>query len=132
MTKVIYNGKLFGIIYRPEDWKPGLDFLSDPQDFIQVGTWWYPEGKQLQAHRHVENPRSSNLTQELVYVVHGRLRIDYYDDGKHLVRSEEIRAGDMAIILEGGHGYEILEDDTKVIEVKNGPFVSVEKDKVKF
>ena len=32
----------------------------------------------------------------------------------------------------GGHGYEILEDDTEVIEAKNGPFTDVNTDKVKF
>jgi len=33
------------------------------------------------------------------------------------------------VILRGYHGYEILEDDTRVLEVKNGPFTSVEADK---
>ena len=25
-------------------------------------------------------------------------------------------------MLSGGHGYEVLEDDTKVLEIKNGPY----------
>ena len=40
--------------------------------------------------------------------------------------------GDTAIMAYGGHGYKILEDNTKIIESKNGPFVSVELDKVKY
>ena len=36
------------------------------------------------------------------------------------------------IILSGGHGYEILEDNTQIIEAKNGPFIDVETDKRKF
>ena len=38
----------------------------------------------------------------------------------------------LAILIELNHGYEILEDDTKIIEAKNGPFVDVETDKTKF
>ena len=38
----------------------------------------------------------------------------------------------MAVFAFGGHGFEILENDTKIIESKNGIFTSVEQDKVKF
>ena len=40
--------------------------------------------------------------------------------------------GDMAIMAYGGHSYKILEDNTKIIETKNGPFISVDVDKVKY
>ena len=49
-------------------------------------------------------------------------------------RVEEIilKEGDMAIMAYGAHGYKILENNTKIIEAKNGPFLSVEVDKVKY
>ena len=40
--------------------------------------------------------------------------------------------GDLAVFVSGGHGYHILEDNTKIIETKNGPFTGVENDKVRF
>ena len=40
--------------------------------------------------------------------------------------------GDLAVYAFGGHGYEMLKDDTQIVETKNGPFVSVDKDKEKF
>ena len=40
--------------------------------------------------------------------------------------------GEMLILLESAHGYTILEEDTTVLEIKNGPFMGVEKDKTKF
>ena len=43
-----------------------------------------------------------------------------------------IYKGDTAVFAYGGHGYEILEDDTQIIEAKNGPFTDVATDKVKF
>ena len=33
------------------------------------------------------------------------------------------------VMIAGGHGFEILEPNTKIVECKNGPFISVEKDK---
>ena len=40
--------------------------------------------------------------------------------------------GEMLILLESAHGYTILEEDTTVLEIKNGPFLGVDKDKTKF
>ena len=40
--------------------------------------------------------------------------------------------GDLAVFTYGGHGYEILEDGTKIIEAINGPFMDVSIDKTKF
>ena len=39
------------------------------------------------------------------------------------------RQGDTIILLAGGHGFNILED-TKMIEVKQGPYLSQAEDKV--
>ena len=38
--------------------------------------------------------------------------------------------GDLAVFAYGGHGYEILEDDTQIIEAKNGPYIDVKTDKM--
>jgi hypothetical protein len=40
--------------------------------------------------------------------------------------------GDLTVFAYGGHGFEMLEDDTKIIESKSGPFTDVETDKTKF
>ena len=92
-------------------------------------TWWYPKDKALKAHRHIKNDRTIERTQESVIVLNGRLRIDLYNDANEIFHQDELAAGDMCIMLTNGHGYQILENDTKVVEVKNGPFTSVEKDK---
>ena len=33
------------------------------------------------------------------------------------------------MLLRGGHGYEILEDGTQVLEVKNGPYLGPDVDR---
>ena len=60
------------------------------------------------------------------------MRVDIYDDLQKFVESFEINAGELALFEAGGHGYEILSDDTKIVETKNGPFMGLDKDKTRF
>ena len=76
--------------------------------------------------------RTGHRTQECVFVVSGRMKINFFSENQEFLESHEVSQGDFAVIFGGGHGYEILEDDTKILETKNGPFTSVEKDKIKF
>ena len=40
-----------------------------------------------------------------------------------------VKQGELLILLESGHGYSILEEDTTVLEVKNGPYLGAEIDR---
>lgn len=120
--------RLFG----PDDWKPGLGFFSNDEEYIQAGTWYYDAGKQLQDHVHHKFERVALRTCETVYMVSGSMRVRLYTLDKEFVTSFDIHQGDTLILLNSGHGYEILEDRTKVLEVKNGPFMGVDVDKEKF
>jgi len=127
--RILNDGEVVAIMQRKGEWSQGLDFLTPAEAFCQVGTWWYPAGKVLRAHRHQHHERVVTVTQECVVVMNGSVRVDLYDKDKRIFRKEVLEAGDFMVILGAGHGYEILEPDTRVIECKNGPFVSVEKDK---
>lgn len=129
MKEVKLNGSTVAIFLNKDRWNRGLDFLTPNETFIQAGTWWYDKGQRLKAHKHIHNERNVNLTQETIVIMSGKLEVELYDDKNEIFISEILSEGDIGIILSCGHGYNILEDDTKVIEVKNGPFISVEKDK---
>jgi hypothetical protein len=112
-----------------ECWKDGLDFHSNNNEFVQVGTWKYNAGKQLLAHIHNEVERTVNRTHEVLYVRNGKLVAYIFDlDGK-LVTDIEMQTGDTLILLECGHGYTILRDDTQVLEVKNGTYLGADIDR---
>ncbi len=129
MKQVVHKNEVVAIFHKPSEWKEGLDFLTDDNAYIQAGTWSYNKSKVLKAHRHKINPRTINQTQETFILLSGRLRVDLYDENNNIFAQEELSAGDIGIILNIGHGYYILEDNTKVLEVKPGPFTSVEQDK---
>ena len=122
---------LYAVILRKDDWKEGLNFFTPRDMFLQVGTFWYQKGQTCKAHRHILNERENYLTQECNIVLSGSLRATIWADGENQKIYETILwSGDLIAVFAGGHGYEILEPDTRVVECKNGPFVSVEKDKV--
>lgn len=125
------DGVLYAIILRKDDWDKELNFITPKDIFIQVGTFWYQEGKECKAHRHILNERPNNLTQECNIIMSGSLLAMIYDKDNQLFHTVILNSGDLIVVIRGGHGYKILEPDTKVVECKNGPFVSVEKDKVR-
>lgn len=132
MEKITHNGQIISIIYRDSDWVKGLNFITPDEHFVQVGSWWYDKGKKLDSHIHKEFDRNATRTQESIYVKQGSLKVLLYTEKEEFFQDYILRQGDLAVFGYGGHGYEILEDNTQVIESKNGPFISVDKDKNKF
>jgi hypothetical protein len=131
--EIIKQGEeILVIVCRDNEWHEGLNFVTPDSFFVQAGTWSYNKGKILAAHIHKVHPRKTNKTYETIYIKQGKLKASIYDNDKKFIKEIILNQGDYAVFAEGGHGYEILEDNTKVLEVKNGPFVSVEKDKDKF
>ena len=129
-TEKITDGDLvLAIIIRDNDWGDGLNFISSDKDYQQVGVWRYNKGKKLVPHIHLIEPREVLRTQEVVFVKEGRIRADIYTEKEEFLKSVELGTGDTIILLNGGHGYEILEDNTKVLEVKSGPYVGADRDR---
>jgi hypothetical protein len=64
-----------------------------------------------------------------LYVKKGSLLAKIFDlDGK-FVEDLIVKSGDTLILLNCGHAYEILEDGTQVLEVKNGPYLGPDIDR---
>ena len=132
MKKIEHNGKIIAIIYKDDDWVEGLNFITPDSLFLQVGSWWYQKGKKLESHIHNEFDRVSTRTQEMTYVKSGSMKVTLYDEEMQYFDEFILMEGDLAVFAYGGHGYEILEDNTKIIESKNRPYFDVATDKTKF
>ena len=87
-------------------------------------------GKVIDAHRHVAVPRNVELTQEVLVLRKGVLRVDFYRDDQTYLESRVLRGGDVILLAHGGHGFEVLEE-IQMIEVKQGPY-SGEGEKTRF
>lgn len=129
MRTIEKDGKKFAIKITCEDVHDGPTFFSEDGDFLQVGSWRHEKGKRLKAHNHNIVDRKINRTQEFLFVTKGALKALIYDEDDRPLDELVINEGEGLILFSGGHGYEIMTDDTKVIEVKNGPYVGPELDR---
>ena len=112
--------------FRDED----IKFFT-PDDFSQqLGYMNRPKGYTISPHVHNAVSREVQLTQEVLFIKSGKLRVDFYDDQKKYVESRILFAGDVILLAFGGHGFEILES-AEIIEVKQGPYTG-DNDKVRF
>ena len=73
--KIIHENIHFATIMRPQLADEGLTFLTDDENFIQVGLWRYQKGKVLQTHYHHTFDRIATKTNESVYVVKEKLLV---------------------------------------------------------
>ena len=133
MYSIKHNDTLIAAGGNIKDIEKGLQFFGDGSEMLQWGTMWYEEGKILQPHIHKEIDRHvKHYTQEFLYIIQGSIEATFYTREKEVIETIQLNAGDFICLYDGGHGFKILEDDTKFIEIKHGPFISVENDKEKF
>lgn len=130
IEKIEHEGQLLGIIIRNNFSKPGVHFFT-PDDFSQQLAYMkHPAGKIIDPHVHNPVPREVHLTQEVLYLKSGRLRVDFFDQMKNYLNSRTLEPGDVILLAAGGHGFEALEE-IEMIEVKQGPYAG-EMDKTRF
>ena len=101
-------------------------FLTPPEFKQQVGYVAYPAGGVIARHMHVPIHRHLIGTSEVLVVLKGHAWIDVYDDAHGLVASRELRAGDVMLMVGGGHGFRIIEDAV-FLEIKQGPYEGLEE-----
>lgn len=127
----IYNEDiLYSIIIRVGFIKNGIDFFT-PDDFSQqLGYMNREKGYVIPPHRHNLIERKVKLTQEVLFIKSGEVRVDFYDDFQNYLKSSVLYAGDVILLAAGGHGFEMIKS-SEIIEVKQGPYCG-EKDKIRF
>lgn len=121
--------KVLVLILRNGEFPSGLNFYTRDKDFVQVATWNYNKGKKTSLHSHKIVDRVANWTQEVIYVKKGKVKAEIYTDNDKFYKEVILNSGDIAIIFAGGHIFEVLEDNTQVLEIKNGPYLGLKKDK---
>ena len=130
LETIRHDGAILAIIIMDSFDKPGVNFCT-PENFSQqVAYLRHPRGKVIEAHVHNFVHREVLVTQEVLYIKRGKLRVDFYDAKRRYLESRILRTGDAIILVSGGHGFEVL-DDTEMIEVKQGPYLG-DSDKTRF
>lgn len=109
----------------------GLSFLGTPEDFIQVATFRYEYGHEMNSHAHIpRTPPETFITHEVLIVWKGIVELKVYDNSFEQVFYHIMEAGDFYVNVGGGVGYKVFEDNTIMLEAKTGPFPGPELDRV--
>ena len=104
--------------------------LSPKNEYLQVACFSADKGKQLKSHKHLEQKRTTDITQESWLIIEGSIKISLYDIDHKLVKETTLNKGDCLVTFRGGHKYTVLEDGTVIYEHKTGPYQGKEKDYV--
>lgn len=130
VENITKNDLQLAIIIRANYKKEGIEFFTNDNDSQQLGYMNRPEGYVIAPHRHNIVPREVHLTQEVLYIKSGKVRVDFYDNEQNYIKSSVLNSGDVILLSDGGHGFKMLEQ-SEIIEVKQGPYCG-ERDKVRF
>ena len=102
----IFNGDQFlGLIIRKDYHESGIQFLTDDQSPQQLGYMNRAKDYIIAPHVHNVVTRTVELTQEVLIIQRGKVRVDYYDDNKDYLESRIAYEGDIVYLGYGGHGY---------------------------
>ena len=122
--------KLLAMIIRINYECSGVDFITPNEYSQQVAFMHHPAGKSIDAHVHNMVHRNVVLTQEVLFIKKGILRVDFYDEYEDYLESRDLHAGDIILLISGGHGFHVLEE-VEMVEVKQGPYAG-DNDKKRF
>lgn len=130
VEQVKKKNKLLAMIIRNDYSCDGVDFIT-PSDYSQQMAYMHhPTGKAIDAHVHNLVHRNVVMTQEVLFIKKGVLRVDFYDEYEDYLESRDLHAGDALLLVSGGHGFRVLEE-VEMIEIKQGPYAG-DNDKKRF
>lgn len=130
MSKIEYIKKgeeILAIIIGSRDSNNCLEFPTPNEFPLQLGLHNRPKGEYIKAHTHMPFKNLNIESQEIFVVEKGKLLIELYH-GKTKHTGVILTKGNV-ILLNCGHSIKFLED-TKMIEVKQGPYRQKEYEKI--
>lgn len=128
--KIAHDDVLLALIIYEDYCGEGVVFFTPDEFSQQLAYMKHPQGKVIPPHVHNPVQREVFVTQEVLLLKKGRLRVDFYDQQRNYVTSRVLKSGDVILLAAGGHGFEALEE-IEMIEIKQGPY-SGDADKTRF
>ena len=131
IEKIIYKKKLLALIVRGKYRnKKGITFFTPKGSTQQFGYMKHKKGYVIQPHEHRKRLTKIMTTTEVILLLKGSLKVDFYDKKRKYLSSRILNPKDIIMLVDGGHGFKVLKN-VEMIEVKQGPYNLI-KDKIKF
>ena len=131
IENIKHKKKLYALIVRKKfRIKSGVNFFTSQEATQQFGYMKHKKNHLIMPHKHNKRLTKILITTEVIILFKGILRVDFYGKKNEYLFSKKVYAGDIIMLVNGGHGFKVLKD-VEMLEVKQGPY-SLAADKVKF
>ena len=131
IEKILHKKRLFALIVRRQfRKKSGINFFTSKEATQQFGFMKHKKNHIIKPHKHNKRLTRILRTTEVILLLKGTLRVDFYNNNNKYLFSKKINEKDIIMLIHGGHGFKVLKN-VEMIEVKQGPY-SLASDKIKF
>ncbi len=126
IESIIHDGKTLATIIASDYTPFETEFITPNSYKQQVGFVVYPENGSITPHIHHEMERNLRGTSEVLIVRQGLCWVDFYLQDKTYYCSRKLKTGDVLVLVDGGHGFRMIEH-TVFLEIKQGPYIGVQE-----
>ena len=131
IENVNYKKKMYALIVRKNfRKKEGISFFTSKEHTQQFGYMKHKKDHIILPHHHKKRVTKIMMTTEVLIILKGTLRVDFYNKNQKYLFSKKVYENDIIMLVHGGHGFKVLKA-VEMIEVKQGPY-SLSSDKIKF
>ena len=131
IEKINHKKKLLALIVRGKYRnKKGITFFTPKESTQQFGYMKHKKKYIIKPHLHKKRITKILYTTEVILLLKGILRVDFYNLRQKYLFSKIVKEKDIIMLVHGGHGFKVLKD-VEMIEIKQGPYI-LSKDKIKF
>jgi len=129
---ILHGGRKLAIIFRSYIQINGVSFLTDPDNFFQVGLHVRDSGVRLAPHVHKMTGAIQVTTiQEMLFIQSGKIRLTFFTTDGRKLSKKILGAGDSVLLMDVGHAVEFLAK-TRMFEIKQGPYPGAKNAKIYF
>jgi hypothetical protein len=129
--RVEFDGVLYALLFVNQPLQEGAHFLTPDSMPLQLGFLVHPSGKSIKPHAHRHQDKLVKSTYEVLYIIEGRIELQFYSLEGRLLGTRQMSSGDAVILMDGGHGLKVLES-CRILEVKQGPYFGTDVEKLFF
>lgn len=130
IERIIEDDVLLSCIIRSTYSPTRTMFVTEDHLLQQVGFIVYDEGETIAKHFHPKTRREIIGSSEVLILLKGSAILHIFDSQHDLVVSRRINRGDIVLLINGGHSFDLLADAV-FLEIKQGPYLGKD-DKILF
>jgi len=132
IEKIVHEDQLYAIIIRKSAATDNsIEFLTDNDNQFQIAIMNKKACDIITPHFHKPVKRVLYNTPEVLIVKKGNLETYIFDEDNNKICTTILSDGDIIYLNKGGHGFKAI-GNAKIIEIKQGPFITTKVDKERF